>query len=43
MRKYPTQVSTNHFEFLTKNEICLHFFNRKGWYVGSYYPRRSLN
>ncbi|MCS7299899.1 MAG: type I-B CRISPR-associated endonuclease Cas1b [Spirochaetia bacterium] len=30
-------------EFLTKNEICLHFFNRKGWYVGSYYPRRSLN
>lgn len=30
-------------EFLTKNEICLHFFNRRGWYVGTYYPRRGLN
>lgn len=30
-------------EFLTKNGVCLHFFNRRGWYVGSYYPRKSLN
>lgn len=30
-------------EFLTKNRICLHFYNRNGWYVGSYYPRFYLN
>lgn len=30
-------------EFLTKNKICLHFYNRNGWYVGSYYPRFYLN
>lgn len=30
-------------EFLTENEIILHFFNYYGYYVGSYYPREYLN
>lgn len=30
-------------EFLTENEIILHFFNYFGYYVGSFYPREHLN
>jgi len=30
-------------EFLTQNEIILHFFNHYGYYVGSFYPREHLN
>ncbi len=30
-------------EFLTRRNICLHFFNYYGYYVGSYYPREYLN
>jgi len=30
-------------EFLTDNEIILHFFNYYGYYVGSFYPREHLN
>ena len=30
-------------EFLTQQEILLHFFNHRGYYVGSYYPREHLN
>lgn len=30
-------------EFLTKSEIIMHFFNRYGYYVGSFYPREHLN
>jgi len=30
-------------EFLTKNKIPIHFYNHYGYYVGSYYPRESLN
>ncbi len=30
-------------EFLGKNEILLHFFNRYGYYVGSFYPREHYN
>ncbi|GAB6078503.1 type I-B CRISPR-associated endonuclease Cas1b [Hydrogenobaculum acidophilum] len=30
-------------EFLTKNKIPLFFYNRYGYYVGSYYPREYLN
>jgi len=30
-------------EFLTENEIILHFFNYYGYYVGTYYPREYLN
>lgn len=30
-------------EFLTENEVTVHFFNRYGWYTGTYYPRTHLN
>ncbi|PLV58068.1 type I-B CRISPR-associated endonuclease Cas1b [Thermotoga sp. KOL6] len=30
-------------EFLTQKRIILHFFNREGYYVGTYYPREFLN
>lgn len=30
-------------EFLTKNEIILHFFNHYEYYIGSYYPREHFN
>jgi len=30
-------------EFLNKHHIPLHFFNHYGFYVGSFYPRKSLN
>lgn len=30
-------------EFLTQKEIILHFYNRYGYYIGSFYPREHLN
>jgi len=30
-------------EFLSDNEIILHFYNYYGYYVGSYYPREHYN
>ena len=30
-------------EFLTTHKVAIHFFNRYGYYVGSYYPREYLN
>ncbi|MEG3064674.1 type I-B CRISPR-associated endonuclease Cas1b [Acetomicrobium sp.] len=30
-------------EFLTQNEITMHFFNHYGYYVGSFYPREYYN
>lgn len=30
-------------EFLTEKNICMHFFNYYGYYVGTYYPREFLN
>ena len=30
-------------EFLTQNEILIHFFNHYGYYVGSFYPREHYN
>ena len=30
-------------EFLSKNEIIMHFYNYYGYYVGSYYPREHYN
>ncbi len=30
-------------EFLSKNEIILHFYNYYGYYVGTYYPREHYN
>jgi len=30
-------------EFLTKNQISVHFFNHYGYYIGSFYPRETAN
>lgn len=30
-------------EFFTQNEIILHFYNRYGYYIGSFYPREHYN
>lgn len=30
-------------EFLSQKGVIVHFFNRYGWYVGSFYPREHLN
>ena len=30
-------------EFISRNEILLHFFNYYGYYVGTYYPREHYN
>jgi len=30
-------------EFLSQNEIILHFYNYYGYYVGTYYPREHYN
>jgi CRISPR-associated protein Cas1 len=30
-------------EFLTQNEVLLHFFNHYGYYIGSFYPREYYN
>jgi CRISPR-associated protein Cas1 len=39
------EVSINKklLEFLSQNEIMLHFFNYYGYYVGTYYPREHYN
>ena len=39
------EVSLNKkiLEFFTQNEIIIHFFNRYGYYIGSYYPREHYN
>ena len=36
-------VNKRFLEFLTQSEIVLHFFNRYGYYAGTYYPREHLN
>jgi CRISPR-associated protein Cas1 len=30
-------------EFLSQSEILVHFYNRRGYYVGSFYPREHYN
>ncbi|MEM0506199.1 MAG: type I-B CRISPR-associated endonuclease Cas1b [Thermosphaera sp.] len=30
-------------EFLSSNEVTVHFFNHYGYYIGSYYPRSHYN
>lgn len=30
-------------EFLSQNEVLLHFFNHHGYYMGTFYPREHLN
>lgn len=36
-------INKRALEFLTRNQIPVHFFNHYGYYIGSYYPREALN
>ncbi|SFP76543.1 type I-B CRISPR-associated endonuclease Cas1b [Caldicoprobacter faecalis] len=36
-------INKRFLEFLTQAEIIMHFFNRYGYYVGTFYPREHLN
>lgn len=36
-------INKRALEFLTQNGIPVHFYNRYGYYVGTYYPREKLN
>lgn len=36
-------VSKRFLEFVSQKEICLHYFNHHGYYVGTFYPREHLN
>ena len=37
------EINKRILEFLTRNKIPVHFFNRDGYYIGTYYPREYLN
>ncbi|MGQ9857012.1 MAG: type I-B CRISPR-associated endonuclease Cas1b [Fervidobacterium sp.] len=37
------ELNKRALEFFTEKEIIAHFFNRYGYYVGSYYPREHYN
>lgn len=36
-------VSKRFLEFVSQKEICLHYFNHHGYYVGTFYPREHQN
>lgn len=36
-------VSKRFLEFVSQKEICIHYFNHYGYYVGTFYPREHLN
>ena len=36
-------INKSLLEFLTQNQIILHFFNHYGYYAGTYYPREHMN
>lgn len=36
-------VSKKFLEFASQKEICLHYFNHYGYYVGTFYPREHQN
>ncbi|MEW6172345.1 MAG: type I-B CRISPR-associated endonuclease Cas1b [Bacillota bacterium] len=36
-------VNKRFLEFLSQNEIILHYFSHYGYYMGSFYPREHLN
>lgn len=35
-------ITSQALNYLAKEGICVHFFNRYGYYTGSFYPRESL-
>lgn len=37
-----TSLNTKVINFLSKNNIVVHFFNYYGWYTGSFYPKEFL-
>ncbi|WAA11986.1 type I-B CRISPR-associated endonuclease Cas1b [Fervidibacillus halotolerans] len=37
------EVSKRFLEFISQKEICLHYFNHYGYYIGTFYPREHLN
>lgn len=36
-------VSKKFLEFASQKEICIHYFNHYGYYMGTFYPREHLN
>jgi CRISPR-associated protein Cas1 len=36
-------VSKRFLEFVSQKEICLHYFNHYGYYIGTFYPREHQN
>lgn len=36
-------VSKRFLEFVSQKEICLHYYNHYGYYVGTFYPREHQN
>lgn len=36
-------VTKKFLELMTQKNICIHYFNYYGYYVGTYYPREHLN
>ena len=36
-------VSKRFLEFAAKKEICIHYFNHFGYYIGTFYPREHYN
>ena len=36
-------INKRALEFLTQNKIPVHFYNRYGYYIGTFYPREFLN
>lgn len=36
-------VSKKFLEFVSQKEICIHYFNHYGYYIGTFYPREHLN
>ncbi len=36
-------VTKRFLEFVSQKEVCLHYFNHYGYYVGSFYPREHQN
>jgi CRISPR-associated protein Cas1 len=37
------EINKRFLEFLSRKEIVLHYFNRDGYYMGTFYPREHLN
>jgi CRISPR-associated protein Cas1 len=36
-------VTKRFLEFASQKEICIHYFNHHGYYVGTFYPREHYN